>query len=67
MFDKNAKQLTASEEFLQLDSKWLERILSRDTLQIDEVELYERTMDWAKETLKKYVSAGAQKQLLINI
>lgn len=52
VFDKNAKKLLASKEFLQLSSYLVGRILSRDTLEIDEMTVFKHAVEWAKERIR---------------
>ncbi|KAH7702131.1 hypothetical protein AAVH_18554 [Aphelenchoides avenae] len=53
VFDKNAKKLLASKEFLQLSPYLVGRILSRDTLEIDEMTVFKHAVEWAKERIRE--------------
>ncbi|KAH7702132.1 BTB/POZ domain-containing protein 6-A [Aphelenchoides avenae] len=68
--DKNAVAVLASKEFLKLSASLLSRLLSRDTLEIGEMAVYNRAIDWAKERIReegKSVSPGAIRKTLGNL
>lgn len=54
MIDKNAEVALKSHDFLDITRASLSKILARDTLAMDEMAVYKRTVAWAEAQLRKY-------------
>ena len=46
LIDESAMETLKSEEFTEVSRKTMERIIKRDTLSIDEIDVYHACMSW---------------------
>ncbi|KAH7731177.1 BTB/POZ domain-containing protein 6 [Aphelenchoides avenae] len=53
IIDSEAKDVLQSEQFLNVPHSLLLAIISRDRLDVKEITVYERTIEWAKEEAKR--------------
>lgn len=53
LIDSHATQVIHSKAFLKLSSKRVTEIVERDSLNVEETELYERAIEWALAQLQK--------------
>ena len=58
LIDCNTPKMIRSEGFLQLSRAQLGDIVKRDTLFVEEIELYERVVQWARTQLEWYVTGS---------
>lgn len=54
MIDSESTDVIYSEAFLKLSPQQLSVIVRRDTLCVEEIDLYERVIEWAKTQLRTY-------------